>query len=259
MNVDSATAPAPYHEGVRLFHLSVLAVGLGSLAACGSPPPPATPVATATPMPSRPRTPTPTPAPDTLRVDVVSNGIGVYQAVVVPVAVLHNAATRTTVTGVSVHFVPSRGGQPLQPLDSPAVTLHPGETLAVTADCTDACNNTGTTRDPDGLATTVVGGSWVAARGAPISAAGISFTCKSGCGGGHGQWDVAATIGDAALAAATRVDLFTWCTNAAGAIIGGNPPSVVQWAQAGGSLPLTLHAIVSAPPAACLVGASAAA
>lgn len=195
--------------------------------------------------------------PDTLRVDVVSNGIGVYQAVVVPVAVLHNAATRTTVTGVSVHFVPSRGGQPLQPLDSPAVTLHPGETLAVTADCTDGCNNTGTVRDPDGLATTVVGGTWTPARGTAITATGISFRCKSGCGRGHGQWDVAATIGNPDLLQGTRVDLFTWCTNTAGAIVGGNPPSVIQWPQPGGSLPLTLHAILSAPPAGCAVGASA--
>ena len=232
-----------------------LAVG-AALGACGSPP-------AATPSPTHPPTASPTPPPtpsppDTLRVDVVSNGFGVYQAVVIPVAVLHNAATRTTVTGVVAHFAPSRGAQQLPALDSPAVTLHPGETLAVTADCTDGCNNTGTVRDPDGLVVTVVGGTWASVPGTPIVAGGVTFTCRSGCGGGHGQWDVSATVGNAKLAQGTRVDLFTWCTNAAGAVIGGNPPSVVQWPQAGGSLALTLHAIVSAPPAACLVGGSAA-
>jgi hypothetical protein len=241
---------------MRRAQLCLIVAAGAALAACGGPPAPTS----ATPTPARSPTPspTPTPAPDTLRVDVVSDGFGVYQAVVIPVAVLHNAASRTTVTGVVAHFAPSRGGQQLPPLDSPAVTLHPGETLAVTADCTDGCNNTGTVRDPDGLVVTVVGGTWAPVAGTPIVASGVTFTCRSGCGGGHGQWDVSATIGNAQLAQGTRVDLFTWCTNAAGAVIGGNPPSVVQWPQAGGTLALTLHAIVSVPPAACLVGASAA-
>ena len=234
---------------------------LGALAAaavaCGSSP---TVTPTPTPTPSHTPTPTaqPTPtAPDNQSVDVVSSGFGVYQAVVVPVAVLHNAASRTGVSGVSVHFAPSRGGVALPALDSPAVTLYPGETLAVTADCTDACNNTGTTRDPDGLKVSVVGGTWKALPGSPLASSAVSFACKSGCGGGHGQWDVAATVGSPELSAGTPVDVFTWCTNAAGTLVGANPPSVVQWPQAGGTLTLTLHAILTAPPAACNVGASA--
>jgi hypothetical protein len=242
---------------LRFNLIGALAVA-AALAACGSPPA----ASSTTPVPTPPSTarptPTPTPPPDTLRVDVASNGFGVYQAVVIPVAVLHNVATRTTITGVVAHFVPSRGGRPLPALDSPAVTLHPGETLAVTADCTDGCNNTGTVSGPDALAVTVVGGSWAVVPGTPIVASGGTLTCRNGCGGGHGQWDVSATLGNAQLAQGTRVDLFTWCTNAAGAIVGGNPPSVVQWPQAGGTLTLTLHAIVSVTPAACLVGASAA-
>lgn len=231
--------------------LAAMALALG---ACGSPTV-ATP--TPTPSPTPTPTPTPTPAPDTQRVDVVGKGIGVYQAVVVPVAVLHNAATRTGVRGLIVHFVPTRGGRALTPLDSPAVTLYPGETLAVTADCTDTCNNTGTTGDPDGLMVTVAAGTWAPLPGAALTAGAASFACKSGCGGGHGQWDVAITVGSPELSQGTTVDLFTWCTNAAGAVLGGNPPSVVQWPQSGGTLSLTLHAILSGPPRTCLVAASA--
>ena len=239
----------------RLLACLVVAMAV-VLGACGSPAVTTaapTPPRTATPAP----TPTPTPAPDTERVDVVSKGLGVYQAVVVPVAVLHNAATRTGVSGVVVHFVPTRAGRALTQLDSPAVTLYPGETLAVTADCTDSCNSAGTARDPDGLAVTVRAGTWAALPGGALTTGAVSFTCKSGCGGGHGQWDVVTTVGSPELSQGTRVDLFTWCTTAAGAILGGNPPSIVLWPQIGGTLSLTLHAILRAPPAACHAGATA--
>jgi hypothetical protein len=231
--------------------LAAVAVALGG---CGS-----TPVTTPTPTaPSTPRPPpTPTPVPDTERVDVVSVGLGVYQAVVVPVAVLHNAAARTGVSGVVVHFVPTRGGAALTALASPAVTLYPGQTLAVTADCTDTCNNVGTAPDPDGVTFTIGAGTWAPLPGAAVTAAVVSFACKSGCRGGHGQWDVSASVGSPDLVQGTRVDLFAWCTNAAGAILGGNTPSVVVWPQSGGTLSLTLHAILRAPPAACHAGATA--
>jgi hypothetical protein len=239
----------------RLLACFVVAMAV-VLGACGSP-------AVTTPAPTAPRTasptptPTPAPAPDTERVDVVSKGLGVYQAVVVPVAVLHNAATRTGVSGVVVHFVPTRGGRALTQLDSPGVTLYPGETLAVTADCTDSCNSAGTARDPDGLAVTLRAGTWAALPGGALTSGAVSFTCKSGCGGGHGQWDVVTTVGSPELSQGTRVDLFTWCSNAAGAILGGNPPSIVLWPQTGGTLSLTLHAILSGPPRLCMVAASA--
>jgi hypothetical protein len=233
----------------------LLAAVATALGACGSSPSVTTP--SLSPSPAATPTPTPAPLPDTRRVDVVSDGLGVYQAVVVPVAVLHNSATRTGVIGLVVHFVPTLGGRPLTPLDSPAVTLYPGQTLAVTADCTDTCNNTGTARDPDGLTVTVGTGTWTPLPGRALTAGPVSFSCKSGCSGGHGQWDVATSVSSPELAQGTRIDLFTWCTNGAGAIVGGNPPSVLQWPQSGGTLSLTLHAILSAPPARCVVGASA--
>ena len=264
MDVDSAISVAgghgrapPYHDEVRRTVHCLLAAAAIALAACGGTsapsPTPTRPTGTTTPRP----TPTPIPAPDTERVDVVATGIGVYQAVVVPVAVLHNAATRTGISGVSVQFVLSRGGRALAPLESPAVTLYPGQTLAVTADCTDACNNQGTIRPPDSVAVTITGGTWAPLPGSPLTATGIGLSCISGCGGGQGQWDVSTTLGSPELAQGTRVDIFTWCTDAAGAITGGNPPSVVQWPQQGGSLSLTLHAILRVPPTSCQVGASA--
>lgn len=242
----------PYHGAMRRLIGCLLAAVVVS--ACGSP---AVPTPTPTPTPTAAPTPTPTPAPDIQRVDVVSKGIGVYQAVVVPVAVLHNAAARTGVSGLIVHFVPTRGGRALTPLDSPAVTLYPGETLAVTADCTDTCNSTGTAPDPDGLRVTVAAGTWTPLPGNALTAAAAGFACKSGCGGGHGQWDVGITIGSPELSQGTRVDLFTWCTDAGGVVLGGNPPSVVLWPQPGGTLSLTLHAILTGPPRTCHVAASA--
>jgi hypothetical protein len=239
---------------MRRLIVCMLAAVVVALGACGSV---AVPTPVPTPHPTARPTPTATSAPDIQRVSVVSKGIGVYQAVVVPVAVLHNAATRTGVSGLVVHFVPTRGGRALTPLDSPAVTLYPGETLAVTADCTDTCNNTGTAGDPDGLRVTVGAGTWAPLPGAALAAAAARFACTSGCGGGHGQWDVAITVGSPELSKGTRVDLFTWCTDAGGVVVGGNPPSVVLWPEAGGTLSLTLHAILTGPPRACHVAASA--
>lgn len=236
--------------------LLVSLLGAASVAGCGPSGP--TPAPTAPPTASARPTPTPTPPPDTQRVDVVSTGVGVYMAVVVPVAVLHNAATRTGVSGVIVHFVPTRGGRPTTPLDSPAVTLYPGETLAVSADCTDTCNCTAGCSNPDAVSVTVGAGTWAPLPGSPITAGGVNAACQSGCGGGHGQWDVTATIAGPGLAQGTRVDVTAWCVNGSGAIVGGSPPYVVgSWPQPGGSLAVDIPAILSAPPASCQVTASA--
>jgi hypothetical protein len=189
------------------------------------------------------------------RVDVVSTGLGAYQAVVVPVAVLHNAAIRTGVTGLVVHFVPTRAGRPLTPLDSPAVTLYPGQTLAVTATCTDSCNCTAACANPDAVTVTVGTGTWSPLPGSAITAGTATAACVSGCRGA-GQWDVTATVGNPQLAQGARVDLFAWCVNGAGAIIGGGQRQVI-WPQSGGSLALDLPTILSAPPGSCTVAASA--
>ncbi len=208
----------------------------------------ATPTVTATPRATA--TPAPTPAPDVQRIDVVSTGVGTWQLVAVPVAVIHNAATHTGVTGVIVHFTLTKGGKPLNQLESPQLTLYPGQTLVVTSyQCTDFPCYTA-----DGVTVTVSPGAWAALPGAPLAATGGPFKCTRGCTG-HGQWDVPITVGSPQLLANEQVDIIASCANAAGRIIGGGSRQLL-WPQAGGSLNLDIPVIVNAPPATCQVGAS---
>jgi hypothetical protein len=217
-----------------------------AMSGCGSSPP-VGPPPTPTPRPSA--KPTPTLPPDVEHVDVLSTGVGSYQLITVPVAVVHNAATRTGVSGLIVHFIPSLRGRPLTPLDSVAVTLYPGETMPVTANCTDTCLNA------DGVTVTLGAGTWAPLPGSALAVGHASANCVSGCGG-HGQWDVTATIGGPELTLQTPVDMFAACFNAAGLIIGGGQ-RLVFWPQAGGSLTLDVPGILSGPPVTCQVGVSA--
>ena len=209
-----------------------------------------TPTGTATPRPTATPAPTPTPAPDVQRIDVVSTGVGTWQLVAVPVAVIHNAATRTGVTGVIVHFTLTKGGKPLNALESPQLTLYPGQTLVVTSyQCTDFPCYTA-----DAVTVNVTPGTWAALPGAPLTATGGPFKCTRGCSG-HGQWDVPIAVGSPQLLANEQVDIFASCANSAGRIIGGGSRQLL-WPQAGGSLNLTVPVIVNAPPATCQVGAT---
>lgn len=197
-------------------------------------------------MPSR--TATPTALPDVHRIDIVATGVGSYQLVAVPAAVIHNAATHTGATGVLVHLTPTRHGQPTTPLVTSPIVLYPGQTMVVAANCTDTCNNA------DGAIVTVDANTWVGLAGSPLTASPASYACRVGCGG-HGQGSATATVTGSNLPAGTRVDLFAACTTAAGAIVGGGQRQV-SWPQAGGSLSLTVPVIVSAQPATCQVSAS---
>lgn len=220
------------------------------LAACGST---ATPTPTPTPRASAtPATPSPTPsiAPDVHRVDVTATGVGTWQLVAVPVAVLHNVAAHTGVSGVIVHFTLTRGGRAITSLDSPALALYPNETLVVTSyQCTDYPCYTA-----DGVSVRVAAGTWGTLPGAPPTAVRGRFTCTRGCTG-HGQWDVPVTVGGSDLLKTEQVDLFASCSNAAGRIIGGGSRQLL-WPQAGGSLNLEVPVIVNAPPTTCQVGAT---
>jgi hypothetical protein len=216
------------------------------LAGCGGSPAPTT--APPTRMPTPRATATPTPAPDVQRIDVLATGVGTWQLVAVPVAVLHNAATRSIATGVFVHLTPTRGGRPLTPLLTPAVTLYPGQTLVVAANCTDTCIGA------DGASATVTPGTWAVQPGTPLTAIKGTVTCTVSCQG-HGQWDVPVTVGSPALVQNEQVDLFASCANAAGSIIGGGQRSLL-WPQAGGTLDLDVAVILNAPPASCQVGAT---
>src|SRR5207245_1709459 len=93
------------------------------------------PTASATPVS------TPAPGPDSETVTVLSTGVGTWQLVTIPVAMLRNDAERHGAEEVVVHFTTqSSSGRTLGSLDSGAVNLVPGETLPVAADCTDGCN-----------------------------------------------------------------------------------------------------------------------
>ena len=230
----------------------LLGLPLLALVACGSGPT-ATPTAATTPRVTGSAAPSiqPSAAPDVDRVDVVSTGVGSYQLVAVPVAILHNAAARTAATAVIVHFIPTRAGRPLTPLASSALTLYPGQSLVVTANCTDTCNNA------DGVMVTVAVGAWMLVPGGPIMVTGPVYTCGGGCQG-HGYGDVAGTVVGSNLVEGTRIDLFAACMDAAGRIVGGGQRQLT-WPQPGGSLSLDVPVILSAQPAACQLSASAAA
>jgi hypothetical protein len=176
-------------------------------------------------------------------------------AIVVPVAVIHNAASRTGVSGLIVHFVPTRGGRPVTPVNSPPVTLYPGETLAVTGNCTDTCNCTAGCSNPDGVTVTLDSGTWSTLPGSALTATAAPPTCVNGCRG-QGQWDVGATVSGPGLPQGIRVDLFASCVDGAGTIVGGGQRQVM-WPQPGGSLSVGVPTILRAPPTTCQVSASA--
>jgi hypothetical protein len=208
------------------------------------------PSPTATARPTAKPTPTATPIPDVQRIDVLSTGVGIWQLVAVPVAILRNAATHTGVSGVIVHFTLMKGGKALNALESPQLTLYPGQTLVVTSyQCTDYPCYTA-----DSVAVTVSPGTWAVLPGAPLAVAGGAFKCTRGCTG-HGQWDVSISVSGPNLLANEQVALFASCSNAAGTIIGGGSRELL-WPQAGGSLDLSVPVIVNGAPASCQVGAT---
>ena len=143
---------------VRALCLIAVAAASSALAACGPASPSRSPTPASTPdAPS----PTPTPAPDTQTVTVLATGVGSYALAAIPVAVLHNDASAHAAEGVVVHFVTHRaGGGRLGELDSVPVNIVAGEQLAVSADCTDACNNA------VAADVTVTVGMWVSSHGA---------------------------------------------------------------------------------------------
>ena len=244
------TAPGQYHGAVRPSLLWTCATFL--VAACGTTASPATSTARPIPTPTPALTPSPTPslAPDVQRIDVTATGVGTWQLVAVPVAILHNVATHTGVSGVVVHFTLTKGGKPLTSLESPAVTLYPDETLVVTSyQCTDFPCYTA-----DGVGVTVTPGTWGTLPGAPPATATAAFACTRGCGG-HSQWDVPITVGGPDLLQNEQVDLFASCANAAGGIIGGGSRQLL-WPHPGGMLNLEVPVIVNSSPASCRVSAT---
>ena len=221
-------------------------VGMVLLSSCSSPPPPTptpAPTATATPAPS----PTPLP-PDTLAVGVLGIGIGTFDLAAIPVARLKNDARYHGAASVVVHFVTHRGGHVLGSLDLIAVNLGPGETLAVSGDCTDACNGA------TGVAATVTVGSWPTSIGPVFATAPAAYACQT-CHSAHGYGSVKAVLMPSTpVSAGVAVVGFAVCQNGAGVIVGGGSEQFI-W-QAGSRLAAEVPVVLDAAPASCALGAS---
>jgi hypothetical protein len=206
-----------------------------------------------TPDPSQTAAPTPMPSPtalppDTLAVGVLGIGIGTFDLAAIPVARLKNEARFHGAVSVVVHFVTRRSGRTLGSLDSVAVDLGPGESLSVTADCTDACNGA------TGVAATVNVRSWTTSIGPIFTTAPAAYTCHP-CRAGHGYGEVRATlVPSSAVSAGVAVVGFAVCQNRAGVILGGGSEQFV-W-QAGSSLSADIPVVLNAAPASCSIGAS---
>jgi hypothetical protein len=218
------------------------------LAACSGTATP-TPTPSATPAPTPTPTPSPTPLPpDTMSVGVIGIGIGTFDLAAIPVASLSNDAKFHGAASVVVHFVTHRSGRTLGALDSVPVNLRPGETLAVTADCTDACNGA------TSVVATVTVGSWPTSIGPTFTTASAAYACQP-CHAGHGYGDVKATLTpSSAVSAGVAVVGFAVCENRAGAILGGGSEQFV-W-QAGSSLSADIPVVLNAAPSSCTLGAS---
>ena len=201
------------------------------------------PTATARPTPS----PTPLP-PDTLFVGVLGIGIGTYALAAIPVALLKNEAKFHGAASVIVHFVTHRAGRTLGSLESVAVDLGPGETLAVTGDCTDACNGA------TSLGATVAVGSWTTTVGPIFATTSATYSCHP-CHTAHGYGEVKGTLTPSSpVAAGVAVVGFAMCANKAGVILGGGSEQFV-W-QAGSSLSADIPVVLNAAPSSCAIGAS---
>lgn len=194
-------------------------------------------------------TPSPTPLPpDTLTVGVLGIGIGTFDLAAIPVADLKNEAKYHGAASVVVHFVTHRSGKTLGSLESVPVNLAPGETLAVTGDCTDACNGA------TSVAVTVTVGSWPTGSGPIFTTVAARYACQS-CRPTHGYGDARGTLTpSSAVATGSAVVAFAVCRNKAGVIVGGGSEEFV-W-QAGATMSADIPVVVNAAPNACSLGAS---
>lgn len=216
------------------------------VAACSS-----APVSTPTPAPTASATPTPSPTPlppDTLAVGVLGIGIGTFDLAAFPVARLENEARYHAAASVIVHFVTRRAGHTLGSLASIAVNLGPGEILAVSGDCTDACDGA------TGVAATVTVGSWPTGIGPVFTTAPAAYMCQP-CHASHGYGSVKGTLRPSTpVAAGVAVVGFAVCQSSAGVIVGGGSEQFV-W-QAGSTLAVEVPVVLNAAPASCALGAS---
>lgn len=224
--------------------LLLAAAGALMLGACSG-------TAAATPTPTHPPAPTPSPTPlppDTLTVSTLADGIGTFDLAAFPVANLKNNASHHGAAMVVAHFVTHKSGKTLGSLESIAVNLGPGETLAVSADCTDACDGA------TSVSVSVTVGSWPADVGPVFTTAAAAYSC-SPCRTGHGFGNVKGTLKPSAtLVTGSAVVAFAVCHNAGGVILGGGTREVV-W-QGGTTFAVDVPVVLNAAPSSCALGAS---
>jgi len=183
-----------------------------------------------------------------MTVTVVSVGVGTFDLAAIPVATLRTNARLHGAASVKVHFVTHRSGRSLGSLDSVAINLAPGQTLAVTADCTDACDGA------TSVTATVSVASWPTGIGAVFTTISAAYTCGP-CHAGHGYGNADGMITPSStIGAGSPVVGFAVCHNAAGVILGGGSEQFV-W-PGGTSLAVVVPVVVNAAPASCALGAS---
>ena len=206
----SALYSARMHRRLRM----TLAAVLGLLCACGSsasPNPPASPSPTPAPATAAP---TPAPGPDTQQVDVVAAGVGVYQITTIPVAVVHNLATRHAATSVQVRFaVLNSAGKPIGGADANIPFIAPGQTTGIAARVEQSGSGLRATA-------TVLGAQWIAASPTPpLTVDRTTYTCGT-CRPGPGYGTAAGTLHAAVGVTVSQVTLTAVCYEGA-AITGG--------------------------------------
>jgi hypothetical protein len=183
-----------------------------------------------------------------MTVSVLATGVGTFDLAAFPVADLKNNASYHGAASVVAHFVTHRAGRTLGSLQTIPVNLGPGETLAVTAECVDACNGA------TSVAVTVTVGSWPTGIGPLFVSAAAPYSCNP-CRSGHGFGDVKGTLKpSSALGSGNPVVGYAVCRNPAGAILGGGTEQFV-W-QSGTTLAVDVPVVLNAAPASCALGAS---
>lgn len=233
----------PRHRFRPLLLAAASALLLSACSSSGGPSPTPTPRAT----PSTSASPTPLP-PDTLSVTVEAVGVGTFDLAAIPVATIRNRARFHGAASVVVHFVTRRSSRTLGSLDSVAVNLAPGETLSVTADCTDACDGA------TAVTATLSVGSWPSGIGAVFPTTTAAYHCGP-CHAAHGYGNASGALTPAsAIRSGSPVVGFAVCRNRAGAILGGGSEQFV-W-PGGATLAVTVPVVVNAAPGSCSLGAS---
>jgi hypothetical protein len=181
----------------------------------------------------------------------VAIGLGAYDLAVIPVALLHNESTLNAALGISVTFTVGRRGGTSQRAVPSDVTydIPPGGTIAVTADCTDACLG-------DTSATVVpVVGDWGDAFSAPsIAVSAVSSSCVvcGSSGSGHGQ--AGATVSGELIPSGSLVAVEAACYR--GAHIVGGGEHLLDWGAPGEPLQVAVATVVSIRPSRCLITAT---